>query len=158
MFSARDEYFMQEAYALAQQAQMLGEVPVGAVLVKNDVIIGKGHNQPITRHDPCAHAEIVALREGAQKIQNYRLVDTTLYVTLEPCLMCVGAIIHARIGRLVFAARDGKTGAVVSQLQTLDASFLNHKVIYQEGLCADQCAQIMSAFFQLRRLQAKKTG
>ncbi len=145
---------MRHALRLAQRAESAGEVPVGAVLVKNDQCIAEGWNSPIVNHDPTAHAEIVALREAGKKIRNYRLVDTTLYVTLEPCVMCMGAIVHARVNRLVFGAFDPKRGAVDSVLTLADAKFLNHSVSWQGGVLADECSEVLKSFFQARR-QAK---
>src|SRR5690606_7681392 len=119
-------HWMNHAFALAAQGGELGEVPVGAVIVYDNQVIGEGFNQPIASHDPTAHAEIIALRQAAQKVQNYRLVGSTLYVTLEPCTMCVGALVHARIERLVFATTEPKAGAVVSKSQLLDNDYFNH--------------------------------
>jgi tRNA(adenine34) deaminase len=147
----RDEYWMQHALRLAEQAEREGEVPVGAVLVLNDEMIGEGFNRPISNNDPTAHAEMIALRQAAEQRNNYRLPDTTLYVTLEPCLMCAGALIHARIKHLVYGAYDQKAGAVVSRTQLLDQAFINHKVEYRGGILAEQCAHQLSAFFRARR-------
>lgn len=149
--SARDEYWMNYALYLAKIASQKQEVPVGAVLVRNDEVIGEGYNRPISLKDPTAHAEVVALREGAIKTGNYRLPDTCLYVTLEPCVMCVGALVHARIKRLVFGANDQKAGAVVTQSQLLDTSFLNHRVLYQGGLLKEECSAVIKQFFQAKR-------
>ena len=135
---ASDEDFMQHAIHLAHKAEAMGEVPVGAVLVKDGEIIAEGWNQPIASHDPTAHAEISALRKGADKLKNYRLIDTTLYVTLEPCVMCAGAMIHARIKRLVYGARDPKTGAAGSVFDTILDSRHNHQVDVTGGMCAEQ--------------------
>lgn len=143
---------MQQAIALAQKAAEQGEVPVGALVVAPEGCISSGWNQPIAQHDACAHAEIVALRQAGQARQNYRLVpDATLYVTLEPCAMCVGAIIHARIARLVFGAFDPKAGAVSSAIALLDAPHFNHRVVWQGGVLADQCAALLQDFFSKRR-------
>ena len=150
-----DEQWMQQALALARQAEQAGEVPVGALVVLNEQIIGRGFNQPISGCDPTAHAEIVALRQAAKAVNNYRLVDATLYVTLEPCTMCVGAMVHSRIRRLVFGASEPKAGAVVSQVQLLDSDYLNYRVSYTGGICADACGQIISEFFARRRQQQK---
>lgn len=147
----RDVYWMQHALRLAEQAEQAGEVPVGAVLVLNDEIIGEGFNRPIGGLDPTAHAEIIAIRHAAERLENYRLPETTLYVTLEPCLMCAGAMVHARIKELVYGAYDKRAGAVVSKAQLLDQPFLNHKVEHRGGLLADQCAHQLSAFFRVRR-------
>ncbi|HWV16721.1 MAG TPA: tRNA adenosine(34) deaminase TadA [Cellvibrio sp.] len=152
-----DEHWMRRAIVLAGQGELLGEVPVGAVIVSGGEVIGEGFNQPISACDPTAHAEVVALREAAAKIENYRLVDATLYVTLEPCTMCVGALVHARIARVVFATTEPKAGAVVSQARLLDAGYLNHRVEYQGGICAGECQQQLSAFFRRRREELKLT-
>ncbi|MDQ2994421.1 MAG: tRNA adenosine(34) deaminase TadA [Pseudomonadota bacterium] len=150
----QDQRFMARALELAHTAQELGEVPVGAVLVLNDQIIAEGYNQPIAHHDPTAHSEIMALRAGAKHLNNYRLVDTTLYVTLEPCAMCVGAMIHARIKRLVFAASDRKTGAVCSAAGLIDASFFNHRIQWEQGVLAQASGQLLQHFFQAKRLRS----
>ena len=142
---------MRHALKLAERAQQEGEVPVGAVLVLNDEIIGEGWNRPIAAHDPTAHAEIMALRAGAAKLGNYRLNDTTLYVTLEPCVMCAGAMVHARIKRLMFGASDPKAGAITSAFNTLDSNKLNHRVEYVGGILPDECGAILSRFFEARR-------
>lgn len=146
-----DEIWMQQALAMAQRAYDGGEVPVGAVLVANGEVIGRGFNHPIAACDPSCHAEIHCLRDAASAVGNYRLPGTTLYVTIEPCTMCVGALIHARIGRLVFGAREPRAGAVVSQLQLLDSRHYNHKVEWAEGVLADACSQIITGFFRSRR-------
>jgi tRNA(adenine34) deaminase len=146
-----DEYWMRQALQLADRAQQQAEVPVGAVLVRNEEIIAVGHNSPVSMQDPTAHAEIITMRNAAHKLGNYRLVDTTLYVTLEPCLMCAGAMIHARIRRLVFGAFDQKAGAVVSSVKTLDHSFINHHIAYTGGILAQECGEYLSQFFQKRR-------
>jgi tRNA(adenine34) deaminase len=142
---------MRHALTLARAAEAAGEVPIGAVLVKDGEILGEGYNQPISTHDPTAHAEILALRAAGACLGNYRLVDTTLYVTLEPCAMCMGAILHARVGRLVFGAADPKRGAAVSALRLSDAEFMNHRVELTEGVLADECAQLLRNFFRDRR-------
>ncbi len=142
---------MQHAYQLAEHAAAIGEVPVGAVLVRNDEIIGEGYNQPISAQDPSAHAEIIALRQAAKTIQNYRLLNTTLYVTLEPCTMCAGAMVHARIERLIYGANEPRAGAVTSVAQCLDQPFLNHRVKHQSGLLAIPCGNLLSEFFKARR-------
>jgi tRNA(adenine34) deaminase len=144
---------MQEAFALAKHAMVQEEVPVGAVVVLEDKIIGKGWNQPIASHDPSAHAEIIALRDAAKTMNNYRLIDATLYVTLEPCLMCVGAILHARISRLVFGAYDPNTGAAGSVFNILDDARHNHKVNVFGGVLQNQNAALLQAFFKQRRLK-----
>ncbi len=150
-FQTVDEKFMSRALELANQAYAVNEVPVGAVLVKDNQIIGEGYNQPISLSDPTAHAEIMAIRSAAQSIGNYRLVNTTLYVTLEPCAMCVGAIIHARVQRLVFAAQDAKTGAICSAIPLLEAPYHNHKLQWAQGPYAAQSIRLLQAFFQERR-------
>jgi tRNA(adenine34) deaminase len=142
---------MRHAVRLAHLAESEGEVPVGAVLVKDETVIGEGWNRPIVDNDPTAHAEIMAIRQAGKRVSNYRLLDTTLYVTLEPCLMCVGAIVHARIGRVVFGAKDPKRGAIVSALQLADLQFLNHQVPWVAGVLADECSQLLVNFFKQRR-------
>jgi tRNA(adenine34) deaminase len=146
-----DGKFMARALELAQEAAEQGEVPVGAVLVRNGVIIGQGYNAPISSNDPTAHAEIVALRDAARRFANYRLPGSTLYVTLEPCTMCVGAIVHARVERLVFATREPRAGVVCSQGSDLDRSFYNHKVVWEEGPLAEESAELLQSFFRERR-------
>lgn len=152
----QDEKYMHRAIELAAQGEQLGEVPVGAVIVCNDEIIGEGFNQPITSHDPTAHAEIVALRKASQHIKNYRVIDSTIYVTLEPCTMCVGALVHARIGRLVFGTIEPKAGAVVSQSQLLDATYFNHRIAMQSGVLVSECQHQLSDFFRRRREELKQ--
>lgn len=142
---------MRHALNLAKQAEEIQEVPVGAVLVANNTVIGEGFNCSISSCDPTAHAEIVALRAAAQKLNNYRLPALTLYVTLEPCLMCLGAMLHARIQRLVFGACDPKTGAIASLFQILTEPKLNHKLQYTGGVLADECGKLLSDFFRSRR-------
>jgi tRNA(adenine34) deaminase len=147
-----DHYWMRHAMALAEQAGREGEVPVGAVLIDGGgKIVGEGWNRPIGAHDPTAHAEIQALRAAGQAVGNYRLVDTTLYVTLEPCTMCAGAIIHARVGRLVFGAYDPKTGAAGSRFEVLTSNEHNHRVEISGGVLAEQCSAQISGFFRARR-------
>lgn len=153
----RDEYWMLRAIALAAQGEALGEVPVGAVIVRDGEVLGEGFNQPITSCDPTAHAEVVALRSAAQAVQNYRLVGATLYVTLEPCTMCVGALVHARIARLVFGTTEPKAGAVVSQSRLLEASYFNHQLEGVGGVCAAECQRQLSQFFRQRREQIKSS-
>ena len=148
-----DQHWMLEAIVEAKKAGAAGEVPVGAVLVADGHIIGRGYNQTITTHDPTAHAEIIALRQAAAAIENYRLINTTLYVTLEPCTMCAGAMIHSRIGRLVFGAPEPKAGAVISQVQSLDQAFLNHVIEYSGGVLQADCAKLLTDFFRHRRQQ-----
>lgn len=155
-FSAEDAHWMEYAINLAAKAEALGEVPVGAVIVKGGAIVGEGFNQPITACDPTAHAEIIALRQAANQVQNYRLIDSTIYVTLEPCTMCVGALVHARIARLVFGTTEPKAGAVVSKSQLLDNDYFNHRVDYASGLMATQCQHQLSEFFSMRRAQKRK--
>lgn len=142
---------MQRALQLAKQAETQQEVPVGALLVKGDDCLGEGFNQPIARCDPTAHAEIMALRSAAHSQQNYRLADTTLYVTLEPCAMCLGAIIQARVQRIVFAADDFRAGALRSVFQLAEEPKLNHRVTWEGGLLAEESAKLLKAFFQARR-------
>ena len=142
---------MQKALQLAELAAAQGEVPVGAVLVRDGALLAEGFNCPISRHDPTAHAEIDVLRKAARKLGNYRLPGTTLYVTIEPCTMCLGAIVHARVGRLVFGAREPRAGAVVSQLCLLDKDHYNHRTLWSEGVLADECRAIMTSFFRDRR-------
>ncbi|MBI5007671.1 MAG: tRNA adenosine(34) deaminase TadA [Nitrosomonadales bacterium] len=151
-----DTVFMREALRLAEQAAQAGEVPVGAVVVKDGQIIGRGSNAPISRHDPTAHAEIAALREAAQHLGNYRLVGCELFVTLEPCAMCVGAMFHARIARVVFGARDPKTGAAGSVLDLFAETRLNHHSRLQGGVLAPECGKVLSDFFALRRAQQQR--
>lgn len=146
---------MRHALKLASQAQDAGEVPVGAVVVQDGVIIGRGFNAPISRHDPSAHAEMMALRNAAQNIGNYRLVGCELFVTLEPCLMCAGAIMHARIARAVYGASDPKTGACGSVLNAFVEQRLNHHTEVVVGVLADECGLMLSNFFALRRAQQK---
>lgn len=153
---SNDEYWMQRALALADKARHAGEVPVGALLISNDEVLAEGFNSSICLSDPSAHAEVIVLRKAAQKLNNYRLLNTTLYVTLEPCVMCAGAMVHARIQRLVYGATDAKTGSVQSCLQILDQSFLNHRIQHQGGVLALQCGAILSAFFQERRLKESR--
>lgn len=146
-----DNKFMQRALQLAHEAEVADEVPVGAVLVIDNEIIGEGYNCPISTHDPSAHAEMVAMRDAASKIGNYRLIDSTLYVTLEPCIMCMGAIIHARVKRLVYAATDPKAGAVHSIYTIPDDKKLNHHVDISSGILAEESADLLKSFFQKRR-------
>lgn len=142
---------MQKALLLADRAAVSGEVPVGAVLVQGESLLAEGWNQPIAAHDPTAHAEVMALRAAGRSLGNYRLADTTLYVTLEPCLMCVGAIVHARVARLVFGAFDPKSGAVSSLCRGFEMPGLNHRVASAGGVLADECGEILQAFFRARR-------
>jgi len=151
-----DEKYMRRAIELAARGEQLGEVPVGAIIVCGDEIVGEGFNQPITSHDPSAHAEIIALRAAAERMQNYRLPESTLYVTLEPCTMCVGALVHARITRLVFGTTEPKAGAVVSQSKLLEASYFNHRIVMQGGILATECQHQLSDFFRRRREELKQ--
>jgi len=145
---------MRQALRLAERAREEGEVPVGAVLVRDGNLIAEGWNHPISSHDPTAHAEIIALRGGAAAVGNYRVVGTTLYVTLEPCMMCAGALIHARVERLVYGADDPKTGAAGGAVNLLDAPFVNHRVRHQGGVLAKECGTLLSEFFKSRRRQS----
>ena len=146
-----DADFLGEALALARQAEAAGEVPVGAVAVRQGIIIGRGANSPISTCDPTAHAEIIALRQAAAHIGNYRLEDVTLYATLEPCIMCAGALVHARVARLVFGARDLRFGGVRSKFQLADNDLLNHRIEVVEGVLAVECAALLKDFFGKRR-------
>ncbi|MEW6329912.1 MAG: tRNA adenosine(34) deaminase TadA [Pseudomonadota bacterium] len=146
-----DERFMRRALELARHAEQAGEVPVGAVVVLNGEVIGEGWNQPIVSRDPTAHAEIVALRAAAAHLKNYRLTDTTLYVTLEPCAMCAGAIVHARVARVVYGAADPKAGAAGSVFNLLDSSALNHRAQITRGILAEECGAVLRKFFEARR-------
>lgn len=150
-----DEDYMRIALELARLGAAVGEVPVGAVVVRDGEIIGRGYNAPISLNDPSAHAEIQAMRDAASNVGNYRLVDCTLYVTLEPCVMCVGAMQHARIARLVFGARDPKTGACGSVINLIGESRLNHHLKQMtDGVLADECSRLLSDFFAARRTRA----
>lgn len=147
-----DLYWMKKAYELALFAQEQGEVPVGAVLVdENQNLLGQGSNQVIQKQDPCAHAEILAIQSAASQLQNHRLVGSTLYSTLEPCPMCAGALVHARVKRLVFACRDFKTGAAGSVFNLLKGQPLNHQVLIDEGILMMECSQLLLDFFKNRR-------
>ncbi|TRW90214.1 tRNA adenosine(34) deaminase TadA [Candidatus Methylobacter oryzae] len=148
---ATDEAWMRYAIRLAQRAEQQGEVPVGAIVVKDGRCIAEGWNIPITSHDPTAHAEVVALRGAGIQVENYRLNDATLYVTLEPCVMCMGAMSHARIKRLVFGAYDPKRGAVCNALSLTDASFLNHRINWDGGVLETECSEMLRGFFKARR-------
>lgn len=155
MTEYNDEYWMRQALQLALRAQEEGEVPVGALLVLDNQVIGEGWNRPIGRHDPTAHAEIMALRQGGSVLQNYRLLNATLYVTLEPCVMCAGAMVHSRIRRLVYGAPDVKTGAAGSLVDILRHPGMNHQVEILSGVLAEDCAATLSNFFRMRREQQK---
>lgn len=148
---SRDQDFMRQALDLAAQGAALGEVPVGAVLVQDGEVVGAGFNRPILDSDPSAHAEMVAIRAAAQAASNYRLPGSTLYVTLEPCSMCAGLIVHARIARVVFGASEPKAGVVQSQGRFFDQLFLNHRVLVEGGVLGEECGQVLSAFFKARR-------
>ncbi|MDF7648925.1 tRNA adenosine(34) deaminase TadA [Candidatus Pantoea formicae] len=150
-----DEFWMRHALELARRAWDQGEVPVGAVLVQGDKVIGEGWNRPIGQCDPTAHAEIMALRQGGKILENYRLLDTTLYVTLEPCVMCAGAMVHSRITRLVYGAKDEKTGAAGSLLDVIGHPGMNHQIQIDCGVLAEECAGMLSDFFRMRREQKK---
>ena len=150
-FSESDHRFMELALAQAAKAAQLGEVPVGAVVVLENEVIAEACNQQITLSDPSAHAEVLALRSAAAALKNYRLPGCELFVTLEPCTMCCGAMVHARVSRLVFGTREPKAGAVASTSSALDNASLNHRVAWEEGLCADESANLLRAFFKARR-------
>jgi|TARA_R110001583_G_scaffold143953_1_gene295998 tRNA(Arg) A34 adenosine deaminase TadA len=152
----KDQYWMERALELAAKAASENEIPVGAIIVLNDEIIGEGYNAPISLCDPTAHAEIQAIRMACQKMKNYRLPGATLYVTLEPCSMCAGAMIHARIDRVVYAAMEPKSGVVESQGRFFEAPFLNHKVNVESGVLAEKASTQLTQFFQYRREQKKK--
>ena len=143
---------MREALNQAQAAFESGEVPVGAVVVHEGLVVGRGHNQPIASHDPTAHAEVVAVRDAAQALGNYRLTGCTLYVTLEPCLMCVGALVHARVEAVVFGAPEPKSGALVSVVQAMDLPGLNHRFLVTAGVLEPECGELMRRFFRERRV------
>jgi tRNA(adenine34) deaminase len=146
-----DEAFMREALLLAGKAASAGEVPVGAVVVKDGAVVGRGYNRPVSSRDPTAHAEVVALRDAAGRIGNYRLTDTELYVTLEPCAMCAGAILHARIARVVYGAADPKSGACGSVVNLFAESRLNHHAVVASGVLADEAGKLLQDFFSVRR-------
>lgn len=150
-FDAKDLHWMSQAMNLAREAARHGEVPVGAVVVKNDEVIGTGFNRNIEMNDPSAHAEILAMREAGSALGNHRLVGCSLYVTLEPCLMCAGAMIHARLKRVVFAASDPKTGAAGGKFDLLVNPDHNHAVHVEGGCCADECSSMLKEFFKERR-------
>ena len=146
-----DDHFMKRALELAQQAADRGEVPVGAVVVRNGEIIGQGHNQPIVSHDSTAHAEIMAMRDASKNLSNYRLTGCDIYVTIEPCTMCVGAMVHARIRQIFFGALEPRAGALTSQLQLMKDDHFNHSILWEGGILADQCAAVLRDFFRQRR-------
>lgn len=146
-----DESYMRRALELAREAEAAGEVPVGAVIVHDGVIVAEGWNQPIRAHDPSAHAEMIALRAAGQALSTYRLLDTTLYVTLEPCAMCAGAMVHARVGRLVYGATDPRAGAAGSVFDIVRHPSLNHRIECTTGVLADECGSLLRGFFLARR-------
>ncbi|HMG34753.1 MAG TPA: tRNA adenosine(34) deaminase TadA [Blastocatellia bacterium] len=146
-----DEYFLRQALAEANAARDSGEVPVGAVIVSNGTIVGRGRNSVIKLNDPTAHAEILALRDAARSLHNYRLTDCEMYSTIEPCAMCAGAIVHARIQRLIYGARDDKAGAVDSHFSLCTSDILNHRVLVQGGVLEDECRAVIQSFFRERR-------
>lgn len=146
-----DIKWMRHALRLAGRAGAAGEVPVGAVLIKDGEVVGEGWNRPIAAHDPSAHAELLALRAAAAAVGNYRLLDTILYVTLEPCVMCAGAIIHARVARVVYGAGDPKTGAAGGAVDIFAAPFVNHRVAVEGGVMAEECGRVLTEFFKERR-------
>ncbi len=151
----QDQFWMCKALLLAERADSADEVPVGAVVVLNGEVIGEGWNQPISGHDPTAHAEIIALRDAAARIGNYRLVGADLYVTIEPCTMCAGAIVHSRIRRLVYGASEQKAGVVESNCQLFERPWINHRIEVISGVLAETCSIKISAFFQRRRAEKK---
>lgn len=157
-YGERDRYWMRKALELARSAASAGEVPVGAVLVRGDEVIGEGWNRPIGACDPTAHAEVVALRAAALRTGNYRLVDSTLYVTLEPCPMCAGAVVQARVARVVFGAADPRAGSAGSVFNLLQAQALNHRAEILADVLADECAALLREFFRARRGQPAADG
>jgi len=151
----KEEFFMEKALELARFASDQDEVPVGAVIVRKNKIIGEGFNQTVSLNDPTAHAEILALRDAALSLNNYRLDSSTMFVTLEPCMMCTGALVHARISKLIFAVRDEKTGVIVSNNNALDLNFLNHQVSYSEGPLGKESSELLKEFFISKREKSK---
>lgn len=149
------EHFMQEALNEALKADALNEVPVGAIVVLNGEVIGRGFNQPISAQDPTAHAEMMALRDAAKHVSNYRIVDADLYVTIEPCTMCSGAIVHSRVQRVIFGAAEPKSGVVMSQKNIFNEPYLNHNVEVLGGVLAEECTEVMQNFFKRRRKEKK---
>ena len=143
--------FMEEALIEAKKALKKGEVPVGAVVVLEENVIGRGYNQSITKNDPTAHAEIMALRDAAMNLKNYRLKDTLVYTTLEPCLMCTGALVHARIKKLIYSASDPKSGVIESNVNLMQSAFLNHKISYEGGILKEESSEILKNFFLKKR-------
>lgn len=154
-FTDEDKRFMERAFELAEQAGSIDEIPVGAVVVANGEIIGEGYNQSITLNDPSAHAEMIAIRQAGQAINNYRMLDCTLYVTLEPCPMCAGLLVHSRIKKLIFASSDLKTGCAGSVFNLVANEQLNHQIEVQDGLMKEECSHLLSSFFQRRRAEKK---
>ena len=150
-----DEYWMEEALKRADIAKEQGEIPVGAIIVRNDEIIAEGYNLSITQHDPSAHAEMMAIRAAGKVLENYRMLDCTLYVTLEPCPMCAGLMVHSRIKRLVYGASDEKTGSAGSIMDLTRHDKLNHQVEVTAGVLAERCSRVLSDFFKMRRAQIK---
>jgi len=151
-----DQYFMEKAFKLAQQAEQIDEIPVGAVVVYQGKIIGEGFNQSIMHNDPSAHAEMLAIRQAGEYLNNYRLLDCTLYVTLEPCPMCAGLLVHSRIKKLVYASPDLKTGAAGSTFNLVSNEKLNHQIEVTAGVLQTQCSQLLSSFFKRRRAEKKQ--
>lgn len=149
---------MREALLLAHEAEALGEVPVGAVVVKDGIIVGRGFNHPIAAHDPSAHAEVMALRDAARQLGNYRLPGCSLYATLEPCIMCAGAIFHARIARVVYGAPEPKTGANGSAVELFGLTHLNHHAEITRGILASECAELVSSFFARKRAALRQSA
>ena len=156
MSNKEHEMFMVQAIIEAKKAAALTEIPVGAVVVLNGEIIGRGFNQPISSHNPCAHAEILALQDAAKHIKNYRLVNAKLYVTIEPCTMCTGAIVHARIEQVIYGALEPKAGVVCSQMKGFEQPYFNHQVEVVAGVLAEECSQVIKDFFKMRREQKKQ--
>jgi tRNA(adenine34) deaminase len=150
-----DEQWMQKAILLAREAQEQGEVPVGAVIVRDGVLVGEGFNRPIASSDPSAHAEMIAIRQAGIQLNNYRLPETTLYVTLEPCPMCAGAMVHARIGRVVFGVPDSRTGAAGSVMNVLQTDSLNHRCEITPGVLQSECTDMLKEFFRARRSKSE---
>jgi tRNA(adenine34) deaminase len=146
-----DEHWMEKALELARKAEAAGEVPVGAVLVKDNQLVAEGWNQPISSHDATSHAEIMAMREAGKKLNNYRLIDTTMYVTLEPCSMCVGAMIHARVSKVIYAASEPRTGALGGAFNLLEVNQHNHVFEVESGVLADESRALLQSFFRSRR-------
>ncbi len=151
---SQDERFMREALAQAAEGAALGEVPVGALVVVDGEVVGRGFNCPISSHDPSAHAEMVAIRDAARNLENYRLVGSTLYVTLEPCSRCAGLIVHSRVARVVYGACEPKAGVVESRGRFFEQAFLNHRLLVEGGVLAGECGAILSEFFRARRRKA----